>query len=107
MNNEILQKIDEINDEIENSLIFKKYLDLKKRIANNKELVLLINKVRISQKDYAHHLILKKELDSITNELNNYPLYREYNNTLAEINNIYIIIENRLNSYFQSKMNDK
>ena len=44
-------------------------------------------------------------LDELTKELNNDPLYREYNNTLYEINNTFAIIENSLNNYFNSKLN--
>ena len=107
MNNDILKKIDEIINEIDKSLEYQKYLLLKDKISKNKELMLLINKVRILQKDYIHHLSSKKELDILTNELNNYPLYLEYKNTLDEINNIYNIIESSLNNYFEKQLNDK
>ena len=46
-----------------------------------------------------------KELDELVDELNNHPLYREYNNTLSEINNTYGIIESSLNNYFNKIMN--
>ena len=105
MNSEILNKIDEIIGDIENSDDYKKYLLLKDKIAKNKELMSLINKVRIMQKDYAHQLVTKDELDQLINELNSYPLYREYNNTLYEINNVYNILETSLNNYFQIKLN--
>lgn len=107
MNNKIIDKIDEIISEIENSDEYQKYIILKDKISNNKELMLLINRVRILQKDYLHHLSSKEELDKLTNELNDNPLYREYKNTLDEINNMYTIIENSLNNYFQNKLNDK
>lgn len=105
MNKEISKKIDEIINEIENSKEYQKYLILKDKISKDKELTSLINKVRIAQKDYVHHLIKKDELDDFTHELNDYPLYREYMNTLSEINNTYGIIELSLNNYFQSKLN--
>ena len=104
MNKEINQKIDEIINEIENSLIYQRYLSLKEKIANNKELMTLINKVRIMQQDVLHHKKTQEELDSLLSELNTNPLYIEYNNTLAEINNIYAIIEINLNSYFTKIM---
>ena len=107
MNNEILKKVDELIKEIEKSSEYQKYLSLKEQINKNKELMSLVNKVRLLQKDYVHHLSSKKELEEVTNELYNYPLYREYINTLDEINNIYTIIENSLNNYFESKLNDK
>lgn len=105
MNKEILDKVDEIINVIENSKEYQKYLLLQKEIKKDKELTSLINKVRILQQDYIHKRIKKEVLDKETKELNNYPLYREYTNTLQEINNIYGIIENILNNYFQEKMN--
>lgn len=105
MNREINQKIDEIIADIENSLEYQNYLSLKEKINNDKELMKLINKVRILQKDCVHHLVSKEELNKQVDELNSYPLYREYTNTLYEINNIYGIIENTLNNYFQDKLN--
>lgn len=106
MNNEVLNKIDEIILTIENSSEYQKYLLLKDKSSKDKELMLLINKIRVLQKDFTHHLTVKDELDKLTNELNNYPLYREYNNVLDEINNTYAIIESSLNKYFQSRLND-
>ena len=106
LNKEILEKVDELVKEIEDSPDYQKYLLLKDKISKNKELMELINKVRVLQKDYVHHLTKKEELDKLVDELNSNPLYREYNNTLYEINNIYAIIESKLNKYFQDKLNN-
>ena len=105
MNNEILNKVDELVKEIESSEEYQNYLKLKEKINNNKELMQLINKVRVLQKDYVHHVSKKDELNELLDELNNDPLYREYNNSLYEINNIYAIIETSLNNYFNDKLN--
>lgn len=100
----ILKKLDEIINEIETSEEYKKYLVLKDEIKKNKELVLLINKVRQLNKDYSHKLVKKEELDRLTNELNNHPLYREYLNTISVINNELSIVENAINNYFRKKL---
>ena len=105
LNKEILDKVDEIIQNIENSDVYKKYLFLKSQIDNNKELKKLINEVRVLQKDIVHHVKNKKELEEKLNELNTHPLYLEYINTLDEINNIYGIIESNLNNYFNKKLN--
>ena len=105
MNNEILEKVDEIIKTIETSKEYLKYLDLKKKIDNNKELVELINKVKVLQKDVTHKKEKVSKLKELTDELNNYPLYREYSNTVFEINNMYCIIENSINNYFESVLN--
>ena len=105
MNKEILNKIDEIIHLIEDSSVYQKYLTLQREIEKNDELVKLINKVKVLQKDVVHHLTSKEELNKVMDELNNHPLYREYNNTLSELNNTYAIIENSINHYFQDKLN--
>ena len=105
MNKEILEKIDEIIQIIETSPEYLKYLDLKEKIKNNKELMELINKVRVMQKDVLHKKNNQNELDKLLNELNNNPLYREYNNVIYEINNTYSIVENSINNYFEKIVN--
>ena len=105
MNKEINEKVDEIIQEIETSDIYQKYLLLQNKIKNNKELMELINKVRIMQKDVLHKVSKEEELNTLVNELNNHPLYIEYSNVLYEINNTYAIIENSLNNYFDKVIN--
>ena len=105
LNKEILDKVDDIIQTIESSNEYQKYLDLKKQIDNNKELKEMINKVRVLQKDVTHNVKKKEVLDEHIAMLNNYPLYREYINSLAEINNIFSIIESNLNNYFYKKLN--
>lgn len=105
LNKEILEKIDEIIQIIETSPEYLKYLDLKEKIKNNKELMELINKVRVMQKDVLHKKNNQNELDKLLNELNNNPLYREYNNVIYEINNTYSIVENSINNYFEKIVN--
>ena len=105
MNKEILDKVDEIIKIIEDSDDYQKYLDIKKKISNNKELSKLINEVRVLQKDVVHQVKKKTELDKKMKELNNHPLYIEYSNTLYDINNVFSIIESSLNKYFDDKLN--
>ena len=107
LNKEITKKIDEIISDIENSSIYQEYLSLKEKIKKDKELMELINKVRIMQKDVLHHKETKENLEKLVNELNNYPLYREYNNVVYEINNTYGIIESSLNNYFDDIINQE
>ena len=105
MNKEIIDKVEEIIKTIEESSTYQKYLDLKKKIDNNKELTILINEVRLLQKDTLHNVKKKEDLNKKMEELNNHPLYREYSNTLYEINNTFSIIESSINNYFNDKLN--
>ena len=105
MNKEINNKVDEIINEIENSEVYQKYLSLQDKISSNKELMELINKVKVMQKDVVHKKKKKEDLDKLMDELNSNPIYREYNNCLYEINNTYGIIESSLNNYFDKIIN--
>ena len=49
--------------------------------------------------------VVEEELKKKEHLLNDIPLYREYINTVDEINNTYNIIENRINKYFMDKLN--
>ena len=105
MNKEILNKVDEIIAIIKNSPDYQKYLVLQEKMNNNCELKKLIDEVKILQKRVVNGLEKESVLDEKVQLLENNPLYREYNNTLSEINNQFAIIENTLNNYFDSKFN--
>lgn len=107
LNKEILEKIDEIINLIEQSAEYKKYLLLKEKMNDNKEIKRLINEIKVLQKDVTHKLDKKDLLKEKMDELESFPLYREYNNTLSELNNTYAIIESMINNYFSDKLNQK
>lgn len=104
-NKEILNKIDEIINLIENSSEYQKYLSLKKDLDNDKEITLLISEIKLLQKDVVHHLDKKELLNKKLKELESIPLYIEYQNTVASLNNTYAIIEQRINNYINKKVN--
>ena len=106
-NNDVLLKVDEIINYIENTPNYKKYLLIKEKMSKDFEINNLLEEIRHLQKRLVNNYSLKtkKELDEKNKVLNNVPLYREYLNTLDEINNIFNIIENDLNKYFMDKVN--
>ena len=105
LNNEILNKVDEIVNFIKNSDDYQKFLLLQEKMNDNKNIINLINEVKALQKDIVHGKDKEKKLKEKMNLLDNDPLYREYNNTLSEINNRIAIVENTLNNYFDKKLN--
>ena len=80
---------------------------IKERMKDNKEINNLIEEIRVLQKRMANNknLDLEEELKMKNELLNNIPIYREYLNTIDEINNVFNIIENELNKYFSDKVN--
>lgn len=105
MNNEILLKVDELLLSVEKSSDYQKYLMLQEKIKKNKEVTRLINEVRVLQKDVTHHLDKRDLLEEKQKELEDNPLYREYQNVVAEINNTFAVIEGTINNYFYHKLN--
>ena len=104
-NKEVLDKVDEILSIIKGSPSYQKYLLLQEKMQNNDELTSLINEVKTLQKMVVNGKDKEVELQEKVNLLENNPLYREYNNTLGDINNQLSIIENTLNNYFEKKFN--
>lgn len=110
LNNEdkvILDKVDEIIDVIKSSPNYQKYLLLQEKMNNNQELISLINEVKNLQKMIVNGKNSELELKEKIHLLENNPLYREYNNTISEINREFAIVENTLNNYFFKKFNEE
>lgn len=105
LNDEILNKVNEIIEVIKKSDDYQKYLLLQEKMNNNDELISLINEVKELQKMIVNGKDRENELKEKMDLLENNPLYREYNNTLGVINNQLSIIENTLNNYFYKKLN--
>jgi cell fate (sporulation/competence/biofilm development) regulator YmcA (YheA/YmcA/DUF963 family) len=105
LNNEILKKVDEIISLINESNEYKKYLKVKEKLEDDQVIKTLVNEIKILQKDVVHHLSNEEVLIKKQRELESIPLYREYQNTLDELNNTYNIIENTLNNYFDKTLN--
>jgi len=104
LNKEILDKVDEIILTIKQSDDYQKYLLLKEKMNENSELKELIDEVRVLQKEIIHGKNKENVLKEKMIKLENNPLYREYNNTLSEINNQLALIENAINNYFIKKI---
>jgi len=107
LNNEILKKVDEIIDYIENTKNYHDYLLIKEKMNGDEEISGLLDEIRRLQKLLAnkYNKELDEELKKKNNELHSIPLYREYLNVIDEINNTLNIIENSLNNYFAEKLN--
>ena len=107
MNNQIEDKINEINNYIMNTSYYKNYLKAKEIISKREDLNLLIDKIKQEQKDIIKNPSkkLKEELNNNIKILESDITYIEYKNNLIEINNMLAIIENKLNKYFYDVFN--
>lgn len=89
----VLDDIDELTNCIKNSDKYKRYLVVKKSVEENKEIMDKINEVKVNQKEIVKLKHNKKDykkeekrIEEILNELEEYPLYTEYNYLVEDLN---------------------
>lgn len=107
--NKIEEKIDQIISLITNSNSYKRYEVLKEEINNHDKINELVNKIKDLQKiavkkEYNKEDInsIDKEIESLYKELNNIPLYIEYNNYLEKLDEEQLLIKDKINNYFDN-----
>ena len=90
---ELLKKVDELVSIIKNSNDYKRYIELK-TIMENSEIMPIINKIKKVQRESIKNesrgintLKLEEEIVSLKNELDSYPIYREYTYLQEDLNN--------------------
>ena len=110
-NEEIEEKALELVKTIKEDNDYKEYIELRKKIKSNKEIIEAIDRVKSLQKSYVNSAYLddniKQELDNELNLLESIPLYKEYLIKEKKINNILINIREGLNIIFEDILNNK
>lgn len=108
LSNDVLSKVDEIVNYIEESDNYKKYKEIEKRLEKDSDIMDKVNKIKSIQKQIVKLEIekqdvsnLEKEIEEILSILNTYPIYQEYIYLQEDLNNTFqsikIIIENYIN----------
>lgn len=107
INKEIEDKLNDIVFCIKDSDEYKKCIEIKKQMDKNSDLTQLITEIKELQKKYIRENddSLKKELQEKEKQLNQIPIYIEYNNYLREVNEKINLIKESLNEYFDEKLN--
>lgn len=112
LNNEVLEKVDEIVSYIENSDSYKKYQDISLKMKNDNDIMTRINSIKKIQKKIVKLESLKEdispleaEIESILEELNSYPIYQEYTYLLEDLNNTFQNIKTIIENYINDKLN--
>jgi len=111
LNNEVLSKIDEIVNYIEESDNYKRYkqietkmeidLDIMDKINKIKSIQKEIVKLEIEKKDISH---LEKEIEEILSILNTYPIYQEYIYLQEDLDNTFQSIKIIIETYINDKL---
>ena len=112
LNNEVLEKIDDIVSYVKESDTYKRYLEVEEKMKNNLDIMDKINKIKSIQKEIVKLEIdkkdissLEKEVDEIISNLNTYPIYQEYSYLLEDLNNTFQEIKFIIENYLNNKIN--
>ncbi len=104
----VSKALDEVINCIINSKEYKECISLKKQMADNEEIMNLIDKVKKTQKEYiksGYDKDIKNKLDSYNEELLSIPLYHTYNQSLEKVNEMINTVKEYLNDYFYKLLN--
>lgn len=107
VNSEILEKLDDIIKDIQESDTYQEYQFLFQKLLKHEKANILIKKVKSIQKEMIKKEMkkesiseLEKEMNSILDELDLIPLYVEFVCKQQELNRIYQDVKERLDCYF-------
>ena len=111
LNNDVLLKIDEIVNYIEESDNYKKYKEIGKKLEKDSDIMDKVNKIKSIQKEIVKLEIAKKDISSLEKEiedilsiLNTYPIYQEYIYLQEDLNGIFQSIKMIIENYINDKL---
>lgn len=110
LNKNTKKALDEVISAILDSEEYQKCVELKEKMKNDDDLLILIDEVRSIQKKYIRSYYadsVKKDLDIKIEQLNHIPTYVEYNYYLEKVNQQIDIVRNFLNQYFSKITSEK
>lgn len=108
---DILEKVDELVELIKRDPSYVRYLELKKSVTSNCEVMSLIENVKTLQKDLVKLEYRKedtkdiqKKLDDTLEQLKEYPIYNEFVNTQEDVDEVLQQVKFILESIINSKI---
>ncbi len=103
VNNLVIDGIDELISEIKKSDTYKEYILLLDKVSKSNEINNLTKEIRLLNKQLVltPSIKLEKELKEKEKKLNDIPLYLEFKYKLEELNNILIIIKNKIELFIK------
>lgn len=108
----MVNQLDKALDEVINCIIldddYKKLLDIKKQMNNNKELLNLIDEIKSLQKKYVNSDKDEdlEEVKKLEEKLNSIPIYVIYGQYLERVNEKINLVKDELNDYFYKVLNN-
>lgn len=112
MRNKILEKTDEIIEIIKNSNEYQQYIEISKKMKDNKEIVSLINNIKKLQQKLVKEQSLGNDINVLDNEINDklkrleeYPIYLEYLYLQEDLNKSINLIKESIEDYINNITN--
>lgn len=108
MNNVIIEDIEELITSIENSDIYIHYKDVYNRLKENSDIKNLIIDIKKINKSLVLNpsIKLEEELNIKTKALNQIPLYQDYLEKQEELNNLLIVVKNKIDIFMRDILID-
>lgn len=114
MNSSVLDKIDELVIDIKDSDIYKNHLFLEEKLSQHESANSLINEIKSLQKQAVKKEAREEDTTEIDRQikkdleqLESIPLYHDFIQNQAELNEIFSFIKTTLDNYFYDKLNGK
>lgn len=103
-----MEELNKIIEYITNTEEYKNTIKLKEQMNNNSELINLVEEVKKLQKEYikTNRDDIKKKLDDKVSSLEEYPIYKSYNDNLEKVNQMISYVNDELNDYFDKVVNE-
>ena len=107
--NDIEEKIDELFDDFEKSKLYKDYLRVQDKMANDEEIMSIINEIKKFQKISANNKDKSVELkiNGLYKKLESYPIYQSYLIMNDEIEEELFMIKEIFDKYFMDLLSLK
>lgn len=107
--NDIEEKIDELFDDFEKSKLYKDYLRVQDKMANDEEIMSIINEIKKFQKISANNKDKSVELkiNCLYKKLESYPIYQSYLIMHDEIEEELFMIKEIFDKYFMDLLSLK
>ena len=103
MNNKVIDEINNLVNSIKESSIYKEYKDLELKISKNTDIKKLTDEIKSVNKKLVKtpSIELENKLKVLEKELNNIPLYIEYKEKVEELNNLLLVIKNKIDNFIK------
>ena len=101
--NNIQNKIDKLFDNLEESALYKDFVNIKEKLMNNKEIMNTINEIKRYQKLATNNkdIVLEKNIRELYTKLESYPLYQSYLIKKDELEEELYMVKSIFENYFK------